>query len=407
MKLSAATAHIKALSSSALMPRRSVAKTGGASSVLDVIHTPCSDGAMSVDSCRSNATKSITMMDVDPLRRRRDEDEDMSLVTNIEDERFRRKVCADSCSSKDGDSVGDISMGDTVKGSCDASNVLAVIHTPCSDGAMSVDSCCSNATKSITMMDVDPLRRRRDEEIDMSLVTNIVDERFRRKVCVDSFGGKDGDSVGDISMGDTVKGSISSRSGLNGPYWADFELEVARCGDVFGMKISIPYRRLTRSRLKMASRSEISCDVSLMEGTQDSSSMEIGYENDEDVFIEQSFITRRIIDEDPDSDSDDSGDDDDEDEESVTSNLTADVEGDLAFEGLDVQAIDVCQKRMGRMDLDENSNVMEVDDDEDSVVIARYLIKTTEVLDQHKSRRYFTRGLAKLLLKRTRSGLCY
>ena len=315
MKLSAATAHIKALSSSALMPRRSVAKTGGASSVLDVIHTPCSDGAMSVDSCRSNATKSITMMDVDPLRRRRDED--MSLDTSIDGKRFRRKVCADNSS------------------------------------------------------------------------------------------GKDGDSIGEVSMGGTVKGSISSRSGLNGPYWADFELEVARCGDVFGMKISIPYRRLTRSRLKMASRSEISCDVSSMEGTQESSSMEIGYENDEDVFIEQSFITRRIIDEDPDSDSDDSGDDDDEDEESVTSNLTADVEGDLAFEGLDVQAIDVCQKRMGRMDLDENSNVMEVDDDEDSVVIARYLIKTTEVLDQHKSRRYFTRGLAKLLLKRTRSGLCY
>uniref|UniRef100_A0A7S2PFG8 Uncharacterized protein n=1 Tax=Leptocylindrus danicus TaxID=163516 RepID=A0A7S2PFG8_9STRA len=121
---------------------------------------------------------------------------------------------------------------------------------------MSVDSCRSNATKAVTMMEVDPLRRRRDEE-DMSLDNSTDDECFRWEVCADGSGAKDGDSVGDVSMGDTVEGSIDSSGGLNGPYRADFELEVARCDDVFGTDINIPYRRLTRSRLKMANCSEI------------------------------------------------------------------------------------------------------------------------------------------------------
>eukprot|EP00814_Leptocylindrus_danicus_P012311 CAMPEP_0116023836 /NCGR_PEP_ID=MMETSP0321-20121206/11893_1 /TAXON_ID=163516 /ORGANISM="Leptocylindrus danicus var. danicus, Strain B650" /LENGTH=58 /DNA_ID=CAMNT_0003495321 /DNA_START=1 /DNA_END=174 /DNA_ORIENTATION=- len=58
-------------------------------------------------------------------------------------------------------------------------------------------------------MEVDPLRRRRDEE-DMSLDNSTDDECFRWEVCADGSGAKDGDSVGDVSMGDTVKGSIGS-----------------------------------------------------------------------------------------------------------------------------------------------------------------------------------------------------
>ena len=286
-----------------------------------------------------------------------------------------------------------------------ASSVNAVMHTPCCDGSMSVDSYRSDATEAITMMEVDPLRRRRDEE-DMSLDDSTDDERFRREVCADSTSTKDGDSIGDVSMGDTVKGSIDSSGGLNGPYWADFELELARCEDVFGMSNNIPYRRITRSRLKMAADcSENSCDVSSMEDTQDAIEMEIEYEEDEDVQMGQGYVTRRIVDED--SDEEDSSDDDYGDEESVMSLSTTDGEGNLAFEGLDVQAINACAERMDEMKIAEDWTRMQVDDDDVSIAIARYHIKSTEVLDQHKSRVYFTRGLARLLLKRTRSGLCY
>jgi len=285
-----------------------------------------------------------------------------------------------------------------------ASSVDAVVHSPSCDGSMSIDSCRSDASDAITMMDVDPLRTRRDEE-DMSLDISNDDERFRREVCGDSTGAKEGDSVGDVSMGDTVKGSIGYSGGLNGRYWLDFELEMARCEDAFGM--DIPCRRLTRSRMKMAAyRSENSYDVSLMEGTQHIIPMDVDYEEDRDVQMGQGLLPRRIDDEEDPSDADDDDDDDDE-EESVMSELTADVEGDFAFDGLDVQAIDVCQERMDRMQITDELTAMEVDDDEGSVVVARYLIKSTEVIDQHKPRVYFTRGLARLLMKRTRSGLCY
>ena len=316
MKLSAAAAHIKSLSSSDLFPRRSVAKTDGcASSVNAVMLTPCCDGSMSVDSCRSDATEAITMMEVDPLRRRRDED-------------------------------------------------------------------------------------------DMSLDSSTDDERFRREVCADGAGAKDGDSVGDVSMGETVKGSIGSSGGLNGPYWVDFVLEAARCVDVLGVDINMPYRRFTRSRMKMASRSENSCVASSTEGTQDVIPMDLGCDDDEDVLMEDVDETRRIVEDDEEEEGEEEEEEEDDDNESLMSVLRTDGDGDWAFEGLDVQAINACTDRFGEMNIGEWTR-MEVDDDDGSIAIARYHIKSTEVLDQHKSRVYFTRGLARLLLKRTRSGLCY
>ena len=296
-----------------------------------------------------------------------------------------------------------ITRGSVAKTDTDATTVNAVMQSHCCDGAMSVDSCCSNATEEITMMEVDPLRRRRDEE-DMSLDDSANDQGFRRELCANGTGAKDGDSIDDVSMGDTVKGSIGSSGGLNGRYWVDFELEVARCEDVLiGMDIDMPFRCLTRSRLKMAGRSENSCDVSSMEGTQDSSLMEIWYNETDDIEMEDVIVTQRIVEEDSDEEDSTIADDDDA---SIMSALAADGEGYLAFEGLDAQAINACAERMGDMMIEEWTR-MQVDDDECSMAIARYQIKSTEVLDQHKPRVYFTRGLARLLLKRTRSGLCY
>ena len=313
MQLSAAAAHLKALSSSALSPRRSVAKTDSASSVLTVVDSVCSDDSMSIDTCSSNASKAMTMMDVDPPRRRRDE-ADMSLDSDGQD--------------------------------------------------------CS-----------------------------------RREVLEDCCGGVDAKSIDDVSMGDTVKASIGSGSGLNGRYWTDFVLEAARCESVLGMDINMPRRHFTRSRMKMAVRSESSCDASSTEDSQEFIAMDVGYEDFVDAEMEEVVQTWRIVEED--SDEEDSTAADDEDDDSIMSALTADGEGDMAFEGLDVRAVDVCGDRMGRLVIEEDLMAMEVDDDEGSIVIARYQIKTTEVLDNHLSRRYFTRGLARLLLKRTRSGLCY